>query len=134
MVVAMEACSYFDLIDDDEMSFGTGKTSPEFFTYLDNEDVSMAVNIDDLEILEMYTAYVEVITAKQRRETMKGLLHYDLTDMPVMIGAAFFVSSSFGVLWNLVANSSPPSGLTIVSAVAGLFIGRMVSMKARKAR
>lgn len=131
----MDACSYFEDIEDDEVLVARPSFTPAFFLSIENTDVSMVVNIDaDSYIIEAYTASLALIAASNRREAMRDFFSYDLTDMPVMVGAAFFVSSSAGMGWTLATGADSPVSLGIVAAVLGLALGRVVSAKSRKAR
>lgn len=130
----MTACAYFDAVEylgysssDDEAAFG-------FFSYLDNTEASVVVGVDTEEILVMYTSYMHRIAVENRRSIMKDYLHYDLVDVPVMIGAGFFISSISGLSWSLVSDAPAPSGLGVAAAVAGLVVGAIVAVKARESR
>ncbi|WP_047305164.1 hypothetical protein [Pseudomonas fluorescens] len=130
----MNKCAYFDAVEyqvcsssDDEASFG-------FFSYLDNTETSVVIGVDTEEIFVMYTSYTHKNAVENRRSIMKDYLHYDLVDVPVMIGAGFFISSISGLSWAVFSDAPAPSGLGMATAVAGIVIGAIVSVKARDSR
>lgn len=130
----MTACAYFEAVDYQDSNSDGGEASVGFFSYLDYTETSVVVGVDTEEILVMYTSYMHRIAVENRRAIMKSYLRYDLMDVPVMIGAGFFFSSISGVSWSLVSESPVPSGLGLGVAVAGLVVGAIVSVKARKSR
>ncbi|WP_289328849.1 hypothetical protein [Pseudomonas sp. 'CRE Jenny 4'] len=130
----MTACSYFEAVEYQGYCSEDDDTSVSFFSYLDNTETSVVIGVDNEEILVLYTSYMHRIAVEKRTVIMKGYLHYELKDVPVMIGAGFFFSSISGVSWALVSETAPPFGLGLAAAVAGLLIGAIVSVKAREAR
>ncbi|WP_162884125.1 hypothetical protein [Pseudomonas protegens] len=130
----MTAHTYFDAVECQGYSSSDDVAYLGFFSYLDNTETSVVVGVDTEEILVMYTSYMHRIAIENRRSSMKDYLHYDLADVPVMIGAGFFISSISGLSWTLVSDAPAPSGLGIATAVAGLVVGAIVSVKARESR
>lgn len=130
----MTACAYFEAAEYESYCSDDNYAAIGFFSYLDNTETSVVVGVDTEEILVMYTSYMHRIAVDKRRKIMKGYLHYDLMDVPVMIGAGFFFNSISGVSWSLVSEAAAPVGLGLVAAVAGLVIGAIVSVKARESR
>ncbi|MBF8679882.1 hypothetical protein [Pseudomonas fulva] len=77
--------------------------------------------------------YISMRAYRHKREdTMKSLLQYEVRDVPVMLGSATFAGSLLDVAWKLIASAPAPSGLIILTAVAGLAGGRVLAFKARR--
>lgn len=130
----MTACAYFEPIEYQSFAANDDNISADFFSYLDSTDTSVVVGVDTEEVMVLYASYMHSVAMDDRREVMKSYLHYDLMDVPVMIGAGFFFSSISGVSWSLVSDAPAPPGLGLAAAVAGLLIGAIVSVKARDSR
>ncbi|MCX2891656.1 hypothetical protein OO258_25855 [Pseudomonas sp. DCB_BI] len=59
---------------------------------------------------------------------MKHALTLDIRDFPVMLGSSAFCGALAGVAWSLFASGPAPSLLVFGSSVAGLGVGRIISM------
>lgn len=129
----MSSCTYFDLVDMEPDAACHGRNQG-FFSYLENEETSIVVGVDEAEVIVISDMYMRRISSIHRREVMKAYLNYEMADIPVMIGAGFFFSSVTGTIWSISSNTPAPAALAMVSAVAGLVIGGVVSVKARKKR
>lgn len=129
----MSSCTYFDMVEI-EPDPPCQEVNPGFFSYLENDETSIVVGVDDAEVVVIADMYMRRISSIHRREIMKAYLNYELIDIPVMIGAGFFFSSVTGTIWSISNGEPAPTSLALVSAVAGLIIGGIVSVKARNRR
>lgn len=131
MATAIKPYDYYDFMGE---SFSLTQhvictvTTDFFFT--ENIDTSV-MSEKTLPVSYVYTHQIATICFQKMEGAMRVLLKYDLQDIPVMLGTATFVGSVTGVLWGLTSTSTIPAALTISAAAAGLFLGRLVSEKAR---
>ena len=63
---------------------------------------------------------------------LKGYFPIKEGDLSVMIGAGFFLSSLFSVIWGWVMDAPPPPAPSLTIAGFGFFAGRLLTMHAEK--
>lgn len=69
-----------------------------------------------------------------RREDMKSLLHYDMQDVSVMVGAGSLTGALVNLMFSVATGSPAPQTVAIIAAAGGFVGGRFLSAKLRRSR
>jgi UDP-N-acetylmuramyl pentapeptide phosphotransferase/UDP-N-acetylglucosamine-1-phosphate transferase len=131
MKAASQSFAYFDQVDlEDIGSKQVVLSNPAYLPMLAAS--SAEVSLDSKVFITMYTSYTVRISMKRREGVMTSVLHYELRDLPTMIGLASFTGAAANIGFNLATGSTAPQILAMAFALGGFVGGKLLSDKLRR--
>jgi len=125
---AIALSDVYDLMDSSYRPAASGMVEVEAYFVTRNLDPSHI----SAKSYVVYTGPKTCVAGKRDGGSMRGLLHYDLQDLAVMLGTGMFVGSTSAVIWNAVSSVSAPQSLVISASLIGLAAGRLLSEKGKR--